>query len=87
MTEFARACQDTREHTALLRGTAPTRVACLEWQRERNATAITTDRAVEEPSSTAFLCRYRKATPYNPSLQLLDYAEMLKVYISHCVRE
>ena len=34
MTEFARACQDTREHTALLRGTAPTRVACLEWQRE-----------------------------------------------------
>ena len=53
-------------------GTAPGRVACLEWQRERNATAITTDRAVEEPSSTAFLCRYRKATPYNSSLQLLE---------------
>lgn len=55
-----------------VQGTAPGRVACLEWQRERNATAITTDRAVEEPSSTAFLCRYRKATPYNSSLQLLE---------------
>ena len=33
MTEFARACQDTREHTALLPGTAPT--GCLSGMAEK----------------------------------------------------
>ena len=55
-----------------MRDKAPGRVACLEFAEGEKRTAITTDRAVEEPSSTAFLCRYRKATPYNSSLQLLE---------------
>ena len=55
-----------------MRGKAPGRVACLEFAEGEKRTAITTDRAVEEPSSTAFLCRYGKATPYNSSLQLLE---------------
>ena len=42
-----------------MRGKAPGRVACLEFAEGEKRTAITTDRAVEESSSTVFLCCYR----------------------------
>lgn len=70
--ERAKMRENISHGCKVMRGKAPGRVACLEFAEGEKRTAITTDRAVEESSSTAFLCRYRKATPYNSSLQLLE---------------
>ena len=56
--ERAKMRENISHGCKVMRGKAPGRVACLEFAEGEKRTAITTDRAVEENTSTALLCRY-----------------------------